>query len=29
VASVEAILISDGWIQGAQNGRSAGKAAGY
>lgn len=29
VASVEAILISDGWIQGALNGRSSGKAAGY
>ncbi|MBA3972916.1 MAG: gamma-glutamyltransferase [Candidatus Solibacter sp.] len=29
VASVEAIVIGDGWLQGAQNGRSAGKAAGY
>ena len=29
VASVEAILIDSGWLQGAQNGRSAGKAAGY
>lgn len=29
VASVEAIVIADGWLQGAQNGRSAGKAAGY
>jgi gamma-glutamyltranspeptidase/glutathione hydrolase len=29
VASVEAILVGDGWLQGAQNGRSAGKAAGY
>jgi gamma-glutamyltranspeptidase/glutathione hydrolase len=29
VGSVEAVLIEGGWIQGAQNGRSAGKAAGY
>lgn len=29
VASVEAILVSDGWLQGALNGRSAGKVAGY
>lgn len=29
VASVEAIVIGDGWLEGAQNGRSAGKAAGY
>ena len=29
VASVEAILIGDGWVQGALNGRSSGKAAGY
>jgi gamma-glutamyltranspeptidase/glutathione hydrolase len=29
VASVEALLVDGGWIQGAQNGRSAGKAAGY
>lgn len=29
VASVEAIVIDGGWLQGAQNGRSAGKAAGY
>jgi gamma-glutamyltranspeptidase/glutathione hydrolase len=29
VASVEAILIDGGWLQGAQNGRSAGKATGY
>ncbi len=29
VASVEAIVIADGWIQGALNGRSSGKAAGY
>jgi gamma-glutamyltranspeptidase / glutathione hydrolase len=29
VASVEAIVIDAGWLQGAQNGRSAGKAAGY
>ncbi len=29
VASVEAIVIAGGWLQGAQNGRSAGKAAGY
>jgi gamma-glutamyltranspeptidase/glutathione hydrolase len=29
VASVEAIVFDGGWIQGAQNGRSAGKAAGY
>lgn len=29
VGSVEAILIDGGWLQGAQNGRSAGKAAGY
>lgn len=29
VASVEAILIDGGWLQGAQNGRSSGKAAGY
>jgi gamma-glutamyltranspeptidase/glutathione hydrolase len=29
VASVEAICIKGGWIEGAQNGRSAGKAAGY
>jgi gamma-glutamyltranspeptidase/glutathione hydrolase len=29
VGSVEAILMDGGWLQGAQNGRSAGKAAGY
>jgi gamma-glutamyltranspeptidase/glutathione hydrolase len=29
VGSVEAIVVADGWLQGAQNGRSAGKAAGY
>ena len=29
VASVEALLVDGGWIQGAQNGRSNGKAAGY
>jgi gamma-glutamyltranspeptidase/glutathione hydrolase len=29
VASVEAVLIDGGWLEGAQNGRSAGKAAGY
>jgi len=29
VASVEAIFVGDGWIQGAQNGRSSGKASGY
>jgi gamma-glutamyltranspeptidase/glutathione hydrolase len=29
VASVEAILLGGGWLQGALNGRSAGKAAGY
>jgi gamma-glutamyltranspeptidase/glutathione hydrolase len=29
VASVEAIAVDGGWLQGAQNGRSAGKAAGY
>ena len=29
VASVEALLVDAGWIQGAQNGRSSGKAAGY
>lgn len=29
VASVEAVLIDGGWLQGAQNGRSSGKAAGY
>jgi gamma-glutamyltranspeptidase/glutathione hydrolase len=29
VASVEALLVDGGWIQGAQNGRSSGKAAGY
>ena len=29
VGSVEALVVSDGWVQGAQNGRSAGKAAGY
>lgn len=29
VGSVEAVMIEGGWIQGAQNGRSAGKAAGY
>ncbi len=29
VASVEALLVDGGWIQGAQNGRSTGKAAGY
>jgi len=29
VASVEAILIDGRWLQGAQNGRSSGKAAGY
>jgi gamma-glutamyltranspeptidase/glutathione hydrolase len=29
VGSVEAILVDGGWLQGAQNGRSAGKAAGY
>jgi gamma-glutamyltranspeptidase/glutathione hydrolase len=29
VGSVEAVLIDGGWLQGAQNGRSAGKAAGY
>lgn len=29
VASVEALLVDAGWIQGAQNGRSNGKAAGY
>lgn len=29
VASVEAILVGGGWLQGARNGRSSGKAAGY
>jgi gamma-glutamyltranspeptidase/glutathione hydrolase len=29
VASVEALLVDGGWIQGAQNGRSDGKATGY
>lgn len=29
VGSVEAIAITGGWLEGAQNGRSAGKAAGY
>ena len=29
VASVEAIVVDGGWLQGAQNGRSTGKAAGY
>jgi len=29
VSAVEAILIDSGWLQGAQNGRSAGKAARY
>ena len=29
VASVEAILVDGGWLQGAANGRSSGKAAGY
>lgn len=29
VGSVEAILIEGGWLQGAQNGRSSGKASGY
>ena len=29
VGSVEAIVVADGWLQGAQNGRSAGKASGY
>jgi len=29
VASVEALVVDGGWIQGAQNGRSNGKAAGY
>lgn len=29
VGSVEAIALDGGWLQGAQNGRSAGKAAGY
>ena len=29
VASVEAIFFDGGWLQGAQNGRSGGKAAGY
>jgi len=29
VGSVEAIAVTGGWLEGAQNGRSAGKAAGY
>jgi len=29
VARVEAILIEDGWLKGGQDGRGAGKAAGY
>jgi gamma-glutamyltranspeptidase/glutathione hydrolase len=29
VASVEALVVDDGWIQGAHNGRSNGKSAGY
>ena len=29
VASVEALLVDGGWIQGARNGRSDGKATGY
>ncbi|MCC7156418.1 MAG: gamma-glutamyltransferase [Bryobacterales bacterium] len=29
VARTEAILIGEGWLQGAQNGRSTGKVAGY
>ena len=29
VARVEAILISNGWLQGGQDGRGSGKAAGY
>ncbi|HNY42539.1 MAG TPA: gamma-glutamyltransferase, partial [Bryobacteraceae bacterium] len=29
VGSVEAIAVSGGWLEAAQNGRSAGKAAGY
>lgn len=29
VARTEAILIGNGWLQGAQNGRSTGKVAGY
>ncbi len=29
IARVEAILVSDGWLQGAADGRAASKAAGY
>ncbi|MDQ2946492.1 MAG: hypothetical protein M3Y27_11205 [Acidobacteriota bacterium] len=29
IARVEAILLSDGWLQGAADGRAASKADGY